>query len=51
MVGCEILVWNIGVFIGTGIHTYRSAVNNYFILIHDFGSELIVSQHFFTQVS
>lgn len=31
MVGCEILVWNIGIFIGTRIHTYRSTVDNYFI--------------------
>ncbi len=50
MVGCEILVWNIGVFIGTGIHTYRSTVDNFYIHILDFGSELLVCQHFFAQV-
>lgn len=43
MVGCEILVWNIGIFIGMGIYIYRSIVDNYFIFIYDFGSELIVS--------
>ena len=47
MVGCNAFVGDVGVLIGTRIHTYRCTVHYHLVFIHHFGGEVFVGKHTF----